>query len=340
MRAVEFKTFGPAQEVLKIRNDVPMPEPGAGEILVRVAATSVNPIDCAVRSGYGAAFFLAKGLVRLPLIPGRDIAGTVEKIGEGVSTFKPGQAIYAASTNFATAEFISIPAAWAAQIPKSLSFAEAAALPYAALTSWSALVDTVKLTEGTTVNKRIVIPRGAGGVGSTAIQLMKAWGAHVASVCSTRNVKIVRKLGADIVVDYLKEDFSTQLHDYDVAFDTAFDTEQKLLNTLKSGADAAYVSIVTPKMNLIDQYGLDEGLTRGEAFLAQRKTEQSKFGRRYDWAFMEPNGTALAKISKLVDAGKIRPLIDRVYRMEEIVEAHHYCETKKAQGKIVVTVAD
>ena len=265
MKAVEYVSFGPAEDVLKIRHDMPKPEPGDGT-LVRVHATSVNPIDCAVRSGYGTAFFLAKGLMQLPLIPGRDVAGTVEKLGAGVTGFELGQEIYAGATNFATAEYIAIPASWAAPKPQTLSFTEAAALPYAALTAWSALVNTIGLTAKTTRGKRVVIPRGAGGVGNVAIQLMKAWGAHVASIVSTRNVELVRGLGADVVVDYLKDDFSNRLHDYDVAFDTAFDTEQKLLGTLKTGADAAYVSIVTPKMQLIDQYGLDDGLKRGDDF--------------------------------------------------------------------------
>lgn len=338
MKAVEYVSFGPAEDVLKIRHDMPKPEPGDGEILVRVHATSVNPIDCAVRSGYGTAFFLAKGLMQLPLIPGRDVAGTVEKLGAGVTGFELGQEIYAGATNFATAEYIAIPASWAAPKPQTLSFTEAAALPYAALTAWSALVNTIGLTAKTTRGKRVVIPRGAGGVGNVAIQLMKAWGAHVASIVSTRNVELVRGLGADVVVDYLKDDFSNRLHDYDVAFDTAFDTEQKLLGTLKTGADAAYVSIVTPKMQLIDQYGLDDGLKRGDAFLAARSAEQAALGRRYFWSFMEPNGTALAHISRLVDDGKIRPLIDRVYPMDSIVQAHQFCETKQAQGKIIVTI--
>jgi reticulon-4-interacting protein 1, mitochondrial len=338
MRAVLIEHFGPAEEALQIVANAAIPEPGPDEVLVRVKATSVNPIDCAVRSGYGAEFFLAKGLMTLPLIPGRDVAGTIEAVGAGVQNCAVGEPVYAGVTNFATAELIKIPASWVAPMPKRLSFIEAAALPYAALTAWTALVDIVGLTAQTTAGKRVIVPRGAGGVGSFAIQLLKAWGAHVATIVSARSASFVRRLGADVVVDRETEDPTAILRDYDVAFDTAFDMEQKLLDALKVDANAAYVSIVTPKLRLIDRYGLSEGLKRGQQLLEERKAQQAELGRRYDWSFMEPSGAALVEIGKLIDAGKIRPLVDRVYPMESIVEAHRYCETKQAQGKIVVEI--
>ncbi len=338
MKAVQIHSFGPAETALEICRDVPEPPVGPGEVRIKVAATSVNPIDAAVRSGYGSEFFLAKGLVRMPLIPGRDIAGVVESVGEGVTRFAPGDKVWAGVPNFATAQLAVAPEAWVAPLPASLNYIEAAAFPFAALTAWTALVDIVGLTPETTPGKRVVIPRGGGGVGSFAIQLMKAWGAHVATIVSTRNVELVRSLGADEVVDYTQEDFAERLFDYDVAFDTAFDTEQKLLGTLKTGANAAYVSIVTPKLHLIDRLGLEAGIAAGESFLAERKEQQAKLGRRYDWSFMEPNGAGLEAIGALIDAGQIRPVIDSVYTMEDIVEAHRLCETKRAQGKIVIEI--
>jgi reticulon-4-interacting protein 1, mitochondrial len=337
VRAVRIEKFGPP-EVLRVIDDEPVPEAGAGEILVRVEATSVNPIDCAVRSGYGAAFFTSRGLMRMPLIPGRDIAGTVDAVGQGVTRFAVGDPVFAAVTNFATAEFVRVPAAWAAPMPRSLSFSQAASLPYVALTTWSALVDVVGLTASSTKGKKVIVPRGAGGVGSFAIQLMKAWGAHVASTCSTRNVEFVRQLGADVVVDYTKENVAEVLSGYDVAFDTTFDLEEQLLGALKRDAGAAYVSIVTPKIRLTDQHGVTEGLKRAEELLAARKVEQARLGRRYEWAFMEPNGDALARIGQLVDSGKIRPIVDSVYEMSAIAQAHERCESRQARGKIVVTI--
>jgi NADPH:quinone reductase-like Zn-dependent oxidoreductase len=139
-------------------------------------------------------------------------------------------------------------------------------------------------------------------------------------------------------VDYTKQDVSDVLHDYDVAFDTAFDLEDKLLRALKIDADAAYVSIVTPKLQLIDEFGLKLGLERGSAMLAERVARQAELGRRYSWSFMRPNGEALRTIGRLIDTGKIRPVIDRVYSLAGLVEAQKFCETKQARGKIVVTI--
>jgi NADPH:quinone reductase-like Zn-dependent oxidoreductase len=338
VRAVHFDRFGPAREVLRIVDDQPTPLVRDGEILIRVEATSVNPIDCAVRSGYGAAFFTSRGLMQLPLVPGRDVAGTVQQLGPNVEGFRVGDRVFAGVTNFATAEIVRVPVTSAAPMPRSLSFTEAASLPYVALTTWAALVDAAGLTPETTKGKHVIVPRGAGGVGCFAIQLMKAWGASVASTCSTKNVEFVRGLGADVVVDYTKEDVGAVLSGYDVAFDTTFDLEPQLLGALKTNADAVYVSVVTPKIRLTDEFGVDEGLKRAQGLLASRKDEQSKLGRRYEWAFMEPNGAALAQIGELVDSGRIRPVIDSVFEMERIAEAHERCDTKKARGKIVVTI--
>ncbi|MFV3075527.1 zinc-binding dehydrogenase [Niveispirillum fermenti] len=339
MRAIQHSTYGTAAEVLHLVDDAPIPVPGAGEILVRVHATSVNPIDCAVRGGYGAAYWEKIGFVKQPHIPGRDVAGTVAALGEGVTGYTPGDAVWAGTLSGGTADYMAIPADWAAPAPPSLSFAEAGSIPYAILTAWAALVDHAGLTPENAAGKRVVVPRGAGGVGSLAIQLLKAWGAEVATIVSTRNVDLVRELGADTVIDYTRQDFADHLHGYDVAFDTSFDVEDKLLGALKTGADAAYVSIVTPKLLLIDRHGLEEGLARGEALFAERVAAQKALGRRYAWAFMKPNGEALRIVGDLVRAGRIRPVIDRVLPMTEMVAAHEYCESRQARGKIVIDVA-
>lgn len=339
MRAIQHSAYGTAAEVLRLNNDAPMPVAGPGDILVRVQATSVNPIDCAVRGGYGAALWEKTGLVKAPHIPGRDVAGIVAAVGEGVTGFKPGDAVWAGTLSGGTADYMAMPAGWAAPMPPSLSFVEAGSIPYAILTAWAALVDHAGLTPGNAKGKRVVVPRGAGGVGSLAIQLLKAWGAEVATIVSTRNIDLVRSLGADTVIDYTAQDFADHLHDYDVAFDTAFDVEERLLGTLKTHADAVYVSIVTPKLLLIDRYGLEEGLARGEALLAERVAAQRALGRRYAWAFMKPDGNALRIVGDLVQAGRIRPVIDRVLPLTEIVAAHEYCESKQARGKIVIDVA-
>jgi NADPH:quinone reductase-like Zn-dependent oxidoreductase len=340
MRAIQFDRYGAARDVLSVHEDASLPVPGAGELLVRVIASSVNPIDCAVRGGYGKAFFEHVTGERPPMRPGRDVAGVVVAAGSEVNGFEIGAPIYAATFGGANAEFARIPAQWVAPKPSRLTFGEAASLPYVALTTWTALVTHAGLAPANARGKHVAIPRAAGGVGSFATQLAKAWGARVTAICSSRNVDLVRELGADDVIDYELEDPARRLADVDVAFDTSFDTETTLLDALKIEADAAYVSIVTPKLTLIDELGLDEGLRRGEALLAERVAAQRELGRRYYWSFAQPSGAALREIAGLVDAGCIRPVIDREFDLDEIVAAHEYCESGRAQGKIVVRVAD
>ena len=340
MCAAQFDADGPAREVLRVALDTPVPQPDADEILVRVVASSVNPIDCAVRSGYGRAYFELKTGNRPPMCPGRDVAGLVAAVGSRVRDFRPGDAVYAATLGNANAELVRVPEAWAAPKPASLSFAQAASLPYVALTTWTALVTHAGLTPENAPGKRVVIPRAAGGVGTFATQLVKAWGGEVAAICSTRNVALVRNLGADLIIDYTKQDPAAVLRDIDIGFDTSFDTEEMLLDSLKIGADAAYVSIVAPKLKLIDEHGLEDGLRRGDALFADRVAAQRALRRRYYWSFAQPDGAALRQIGRLTDEGRIRAVIDRTFALDQIVDAHEYCESGQAQGKIVVRVAD
>jgi reticulon-4-interacting protein 1, mitochondrial len=333
MKVAQYERYGAPRDVLKIVT-APIPKPGPDELLIRVHASSVNPIDCALRSGYGRAFFERRA--SLPLRPGRDIAGEVLSKGAAVTAFASGDAVYASVFYGANAEYIIVPAAHAALKPASLSFLEAAALPFAAATAWTALVKTAGLDQRTTAGKRVLIPRGAGGVGSVGIQLVKAWGGYVASTCSTRNVELVKALGADLVIDYTKEDLRGKFRDFDVAFDTSFDTEQVLLDALKVNQGAHYVSVVSPKLKLIDQLGLEAGLKEGERMLAERVETQAALGRGYGWAFAELDGGALRCIAELVDAGRIKPVLNQVFPFERIAEAHEYCETARAAGRIVI----
>lgn len=333
MKVAQYDRYGAPRDVLKIVS-APIPKPGPDELLIRVRASSVNPIDCALRSGYGRAFFEKRAA--LPLSPGRDIAGEVVAKGSSVTTFAPGDAVYASVFYGANAEYIAVPAAHAALKPASLSFLEAAALPFAALTAWTALVKVAGLDPSTTPGKRVLIPRGSGGVGSVGIQLIKAWGGYVASTCSTRNVELVKSLGADLVVDYTKQELNGVFRDFDVAFDTSFDTEQVLLEALKINAGAHYVSVVSPKLKLIDEHGLEAGLQEGERLQAERKRTQGSLGRGYDWTFTELDGGALRTIAELVDAGKLRPLLNQVFPFERIAEAHEHCETVRSPGRIVI----
>lgn len=338
MKAVQFDCYGPAG-VLQILRDAPLPTPGPGELLVRVRSSSINPIDCATRSGYGKAFFAANANAVLPIRPGRDVAGEVVAVGPNVSRFKCGAVIYAATLGGAHAEYALVPESWAALKPASMDFIQAGSLPYVALTTWTALVEKAGLTAANAPGKRVIVPRAAGGVGGFAVQLVKAWGGYVAALCSTRNVEHVRALGADLIIDHTKEDPRTRLHDFDIAFDTSFDTEEMLLGALRTHQNAAYVSIVTPKLRLIDQYGLEDGQRRGSAWFEERVATQRALGRSYHWAFTQPSGDALREIGKLVDSGRIRAVIDRTYTLEQIIEAHQHCERGSARGKIALEIA-
>jgi NADPH:quinone reductase-like Zn-dependent oxidoreductase len=339
MRAVEFNRFGAAREVLQIVADAPAPEPASGEVQIRVCAGSVNPSDCAIRSGYGKEIFRHKGQVGSDPFPqrlGRDAAGVVTALGEGVRNYQVGDRVFTAPTRATLADYICVDESELAPMPSRLDFIAAASLPFVALTTWTAMVSQVGLTRETTPTKRVVITRGAGGVGSFAVQFMKAWGAHVATTCSTRNVELCRRLGADVVVDYTQQKVGSVLRDYDVVLDGAFDMQEEMLATLKTGADASYITIVSPKIRLVDQLGLEEGLRQAGILFEQTRQQQAALGRRYHWGFMQPDGAALAQIGALVDADAISPLVDRVYPLERIAEAHEYCELRQARGKIVI----
>jgi NADPH:quinone reductase-like Zn-dependent oxidoreductase len=338
MRAARHAGYGPV-DILEIVSDQPVPRPGPGQLLIRNRATSVNPIDSAVRSGYGSAYWEHTGQVVLPHIPGRDVVGAVVATGPGVNRFAVGDEIWAGTFSGGSADYVTVMESWAAPRPNNLTDIEAAALPYVGLTAWTALVTLAGLTPENTAGKKVIIPRGAGGVGNVAIQVMKAWGAHVATIVSTKNIPLMQALGADVVVDRTSQDFTDVLHDYDVVLDSFPGSEQKLLGTLKVGADAAYVSIVTPKLHLIDKNGIEEGQALGERLFAERVAAQQALGRRYYWSFMEPDGAALAQIGKLVEAGAIKPLVDRVYPLDDLAEAHAFIDTKQVQGKVVIDIA-
>ncbi len=339
MRAVEFNTYGAARDVLEVANARPPESLAPDEVLIAVRAASMNPVDCAIREGYGKEVFRAKGQVGdgpFPIRLGRDAAGIVEAVGSSVRQFRPGDAVFTAPTGPAMAERIAVKETEVALKPTGLDFIEAASVPFVSLTAWNALINQAALSASSAENQRIVITRGAGGVGSFAIQLMKLWGAHVATTCGTVNVDYVRGLGADVVVDRQRQRVSDCLREYDVALNGSFNLEQELLAALKTGSGARYVTITSPKVRLADQFGLAEGLRRADQLLASIQQAQRALGRHYYWGFMKPDGCALRKVAALFSAGALRPTVDRVYPLADIVTAHEYCESGRARGKIVV----
>jgi len=341
MRAVELRGFGRPEDVLAVVDDAPEPVARPGQILVRVVAASLNRLDGRRREGYGRAVFRVLGASDSPLVLGRDLSGVVTAVGPGVRRFRVGDAVWAAPDSLGQgthAAYIAVKAEEAAPKPASLGHEEAAALPYVALTVWAAFVRRAGLNAETAAGRRVLVHGGAGGIGSFAIQLLKAWGAEVITTCGTENLEFVRDLGADRAIDYKREDFAQVVRDCDVVLDVVGGTVQRQsLRVLRPGG--VLVTTVTPALSLTDKYGLAAGLPAAAGrFVADRLSGAVMRGRRFEWVFFAPDGAALAEIGRLVDAGRIRPIVERVYPLDEVVAAHRHLDGGVRRGKLVLRI--
>lgn len=309
MKAVAMHAYG-GPEVLKYE-DAARPDPATGEVLVRVHAAAVNPVDWKVRAGHLRGFLNYS----LPLIPGWDLSGVVEATGAGVTDWKQGDAVYARPDlrrNGAYAEYIAVRASELGHKPRSIDHVQASAIPLACLTAWQALFDAGGLKAG----QRVLIHAAAGGVGTFAVQLAKWKGAHVVGTASERNHAFLRELGADEVIDYTKTNFEEVVRDVDVVLDTlAGQTRDRSWNVLKK--DGILVSI-------LGQPSPDDAAQRGV---------------RAAGVFVEPNQAQLGEIAKLVDSGKFRPIIETVLPLAQAARAHEMNQTLHTRGKIVLQVA-
>lgn len=342
MKAIVINEYG-STDVLQYKEDVPMPEIGPNDILVRNKATSVNPVDTLKRDGYGWPIFEKKRPIKFPWILGNDTSGIVEQVGTNVTKFKIGDEVFGAPgihRQGTWAEYTAIAEDEVTFKPKNLSFEEAGSIPFVALTSWAALVNHAKLTPVNAAGKRVLVHAGSGGVGSFAIQLLKAWDCYVATTCSTRNVDLLKTLGADEVIDYTKEDFSHVLKDFDVVFDAVGikveGNEEKAISILRKNAGAVYVSIVHPMVPIITKNGLLLGLVKVAIALFVKKIKNR--GISYQWSVFKPNADALEQVRQYIEAGKIKPVIDRVLTLDQMTEAHNYIATGHARGKVVITI--
>jgi NADPH:quinone reductase-like Zn-dependent oxidoreductase len=310
MNAVRIHSFG-GGEVLAIE-EVPLPVPKAGEIVVRISAAGVNPIDWKTRRGQGVAHILDRPL---PVILGWDFAGTVVARGPCVSRFADGDAVFGMvqlAREGTYADYVALPAAHAARKPEKLTFEEAASLPLASLTAWQTLVGAAHLSRGQTV----VVHAAAGGVGHLAVQIAKARGAKVMATASTSHHEFVKSLGADVVVDDTKERFEHRLQGAEVVLDTVGgETQERSFGVLKPGG--VLVSTVS----------------RPDTRLARRGRVHVR------WLMVTPNGDQLAKIASMVDHGDLRPFVSRVLPIADARSAHEQSELGHALGKIVLRVA-
>lgn len=332
MKALILKRYGKSKQFEFA--EVPRPVIKPNEMLVQVHAVGLNPIDNLIPTG---AF---KPIIKLslPATMGSDLAGVVVEVGSQVKRFKVGDSIFASifdSGAGSLAEFAVVPESVAAIKPTNLDFIQAASIPMVGLTSWQALKERARIKSG----QKVFIPAGSGGIGSFAIQLAKYLGAEVGTTTSTGNVDMVRKLGADEVIDYKKQEFEDVLHDYDAVLVTLKgDVIEKSLQILKP--NSSIVSLVGPPdaafarargMNILMRFVF--GLLSSKIIRHAKKRDVE-----YSFLFAHPDGAQLAEIGKLLASGHIHPVIDKVFPFDQTKEALAYLEQGRAKGKVVVKV--
>lgn len=332
MKALTFKRYGKSPDIGF--SELPLPTLRDDEMLVEVHAAGLNPIDNMIPTG------LFKPVLKfdLPATMGSDLAGVVKQVGRRVTRFQPGDAVFASLFDLgigSLAEFAVVPERVAARKPANLDFVQAASVPMVGLTSWQAMRERAGVRPG----QKVFIPAGAGGIGSMAIQLAKYFGATVGTTTSTGNVPLVRSLGADEVIDYRKQAFEKELRGYDVALGTLKDEEiEKALGVLQPGGKL--VSLVGPldaafakarQLNVVLKFVF--GLMSRKVMRLAAKRDVA-----YSFLFVRPDGAQLAEIGQLLEAGRIRPVIDQVFAFEQSREALAYLALGRAKGKVVVRI--
>ena len=332
MKAFVIDRYGSGERVRA--GDMPDPIMHEDDVLVQINAAGVNVLDAKIRSGE----FKRLLSYRLPLILGNDVAGVVIKVGARVRRFKPGDEVYArpdADRIGTFAELISIKEDSVAIKPRNLTMAEAASIPLVGLTAWQALIEKANLKKG----QKVFVQAGSGGVGTFAIQLAKHVGATVATTTSTENVDLVKSLGADIVIDYKKDDFSNVLSGYDVVLNSLDRlTLEKSLRVMKPGGRLISIS-GPPDPDFARDIGaswLLKGAMSALSYGVRMKAKRQKVN--YSFLFMRANGAQLAEITGLINSGIMRPVVDRVFPFESTDEAMAYVEAGRAKGKVVVQV--
>lgn len=333
MKAFTVQKYG-KKETLNLTN-VSEPTVNENEVLVQIHSAGVNLLDSLVRNGEFKIFLPYK----TPFINGHDMAGVVTKVGSKVTKYKVGDEVYSRPSDHhigTFAEYISVNENDLAFKPKNISLEEAASIPLVGLTSWQALIEISKLKKG----QKVFIQAGSGGVGTFAIQLAKHLGAFVATTTSSANTALVKSLGADLIIDYKMQDFSTILKDYDVVLHSNREAKvlEDSLRILKRGG--TLVSLTGPptgkgakEMGMAWHFQVIMNLL---SFSVRRKAK--KLGVNFKFLFMRAEGSQLAEITKLIEAGKIRPIIDKVFPFEQTNEALAYVESGRSKGKVVVKV--
>jgi NADPH:quinone reductase-like Zn-dependent oxidoreductase len=333
MKAVIAEQYGGA-EVLELSDDLPMPRVGPNGVLVEMRAASVNPVDWKLRQGLLHAVMP----VVFPVIWGCDLSGVVKEVGPSVTLFKPGDEVYGMKDGYVAktyrgtyAEYVVVPEKSLAAKPKALSHEQAAAVPLTALTAWQAMVNQGRLKPG----QRVLIHAGAGGVGIMAIQIAKAFGAYVAATASARNQDLLRELGADLAIDYTREKVGKVRPKFDLVLDAVGESVwAESFRALKVGGRLVTLSPPIPehpggKLKFFAAAG------RGVAFGVARGLLG---GKRLAVTRVKPRGGELEKISALIEAGKVRPVVEKIFALEQIAEAHRLSEAGHVRGKLAIRI--
>ncbi len=323
MKAIQYTKYG-SPDVLKL-NEIDKPDPNENEVLIRIYASTVSAVDSIFRKGDNFFARLATGIAKPKNpIPGTDFAGEVEEVGKNVTHFKVGDKVFGSSDNKGGthAEYICLPEDGAFTImPAGLTYEEAAAVPYGALTALPFMRDAGKIKKG----HDVLIIGGAGAIGTFAIQFAKFFDASATAVCSTSKIDLVKSLGAGHVVDYTKEDFTKNDKKYDIIFDTVGKSSfGECIGSLKEGGRflTAYLTfVILFQMLWTSKIGNKKAII---AFTGLRKTKDKL------------RDTELIK--RLVETGKIKPVIDKIYTMEQTKEAHAYVDSEKKKGNVLLTM--
>ncbi|MBL7810561.1 MAG: NADP-dependent oxidoreductase [Saprospiraceae bacterium] len=333
MKAFIANRYGKKEKLQLTEVAKPIVKPN--DVLVQVSAAGVNSLDSLIRNGDFKVFIPYKP----PFALGHDVAGVVTQVGTNVRKFKVGDEVYARPADYSIgtfAEYVAFHENDATLKPKNINMEEAASIPLVGLTSWQSLIEIANLKKG----QKVFIQAGSGGVGTFAIQLAKHLGAFVATTTSETNMPLVRSLGADLVIDYKKEDFASILKDYDVVLHSNRDAKvlEKSLQVLKPGG--TLVSLVgPPTTEFAQKIGLAWYLKLVTSLLSWSvKRKAKKLGVNYFFLFMKADGKQLKEITALIERGAIRPVVDKVFPFEQTNDALTYVESGRAKGKVVITV--
>jgi alcohol dehydrogenase len=333
MKAFVVERYGSNDGVRQV--EWPQPEPGAHDVLVKIHAASVNPVDFKIRDGKLRPVLR----YRLPFVLGSDLAGEVVRVGSAVRHFKEGDLVYGRANKMrigSFAEYIAISEDDIAIKPSSMDMVQAASVPLVALTAWQAFHDEFKLQRG----HKVLVQAGSGGVGVFAIQIAKHLGAYVATTTGTGNVDWVHALGADRVIDYRKQDFAQELDGFDLVLDTlGGEALEKSVQVLKPHGTIISIS-GPPDPAFAKSIGANFVVQLAMRLMSRRiRRLADKHRMHYRFFFMRPSGKQLRRIAALIDAGDLRTVVDRVFPFEQTREALAYVESGRAKGKVVIRIA-